>query len=1559
MNFNEAKNKLLEAAQKHALFNNLALTNGKIVIGRGQKENPEFLFLGEAPGQEENQQGKPFVGRSGKILDGWIEAEQIKSYCIINTLPIIPLDAEQKIRTPTDEEIAYFRPYVKDLIKAINPKYIICVGKSATRSLQIDFQMGVWRDNIGFIYHPSWYMRNGKNGNDDFKKLIQALPKTKEEYMNEISFQNITDQEALDKFLSLIGAQAISKESFIHGNKKWFVDYHPFSHSDDIIIHEDIVNEFDNFLLIKTGSDKVRIPGWTTKEKLLSTPKRDIYGNNKFYYMVVDSNLNDLTNFKISSEHFKVLKKEFIINQQTAENLGHSEMISGILSGLHSFAKKAGLYFKDINQKDECIIGTRKAKIYTRDVLSDEDMLIYEEYYQKHPEIDIYICCKIKGGNYNYIGFIEKEVVDNTRVVQMIGQDSDLASNDIRRIFAEQYKNLSEFIRIFEEEKSEDKVDEPQDYVPLHLHTEFSVGDGFGKIKYIAEQLYKRGFKGAAITDHGTLAGTWEFQKALLEKNLKPIIGCEFYVKYKEEEKRHHLTVLVKSKKGWENILKLQSIAVRDGFYYKPILPIYELLKHKEGLIVLSGCSSCKICKLLDEGREQEAEEVFNMFLGEFGEDFYAEIQPHNIETNQRNMQVIFGYAQKHNVKCVFTTDTHYAKKEDKKYHDAIKAIDLKKEYGAAGYGDDCFFLMQRQDIEEKLQRDAQWMLPYYKEFLKNTSEVFDKCSFKIEPVPENDTLPKIEFDGISRAEKFKQMCIEGLAKNTPYKYEGAIKDRLDLEMDRMLDKQYENYFLIVADMINWAKENGIRCGPGRGSVGASLVAYALKITETDPIKYDLLFDRFISSIRRDAPDCDMDFMDVRRDEIFNYLRKKYGENHCAKIVTYSRFHAKGIMRDAGRILKIPILEIEKINNLVIERSGGDARASFTLIDTFSEFKEAKAFAERYPLAVDIAVRLEGHIRHKGVHAAAMVVAEKDVSGYIPITKVGGEIVTEWEKQLAEDAKLIKFDILGLRTLTIIDDCIKTAKCILPKEFNDLKVYENVFKSGKTIGVFQFNTVGMTKFTQMLQVDTFNDLYDATTIFRPGALHSGQAMIYANRKLGREEVTYMHKTLEPITCQTRGVILYQEQIMQIMNQTGGMSWATAEMARKVITKSKGKDAFNKMREEFVRNANRIHGMPTEEAERLYDVVSTFGSYSFNKAHAVEYSIISYVCAWLKTYYPQHFYKSILKYENDSNTIQDIAMEMERAGIFIEYPDINKSDFSYEITDDKIYAGFNSIIGIGEKTARKIIKNRPYASIEDFKKRAKVSEKLFKALVIADAFREFNICKQAYYLDRPDLDEEFSDIEWAQRLYEATTLKPKLNILKTYNFGDYEFINIRELNEQHGGKQKLLRGLVTVVINKDRLLRTDLSNHTHQFERHMIYLNLNDGTGNIAIQINPATYEKYASLLQVIEKQPIIALAVLSKDGKKAYGDILQIVSESHRTYDIDNIYNKLSELKPGEAFITSAQPAVSKNQKSYYRIILSNEKTGLCFRFTEKLFPGMKVKYRIIQEPFMDLEVIR
>jgi len=618
----EALRALEDACRVHPMYSTVLRTGGKIILGKGQIEKPDYLLIGEAPGNTENKDElrRPFCGRSGEILDKWLNG---KSYAVINSVPMIPLDDGDKIRAPTDEEIAYFRPHVKALLQAIEPKFVICVGKTAAKSLEKEFNNSSWSGKTGFIYHPAYFLRSGSEGLEDWDLLMRRQP---------------------------------------------------------------------------TEEKKAQV-------KLVN----------------------------------------FIINKQIAEDYGHKEMISGILGGLHYFAKKAGVYFRDINAKDECIIGDKKARVFTRDIFMDEDMLVHEDYYQANPDVQLFITCKIKGGSFYYVGYADRALVEDTRVVQMVGEDSEKASESIRRVFAEQYKPMSNLLEIYVDEAEKEEDATMQSYVPLHLHTEYSVLDAFGTPAYIAEMLKRKGFIGAAITDHGTMGGIWDFQKQLLAKGLKPIIGIEAYIKIPELEDRLHIIMLAKNQEGYKNILKLQAKAVREHFHYKPVIKYEELVESHNGIIIMTACANGIINKLFALGKDQLAEDYFVAMKSLVDEDFYAEIMITTVVRTQELNQKLVALARKYNVKLVFTTDCHYSLKEDRKFHEALRAIDFKKKYGEAGYGDDCFYLMTDKDIAERiaLNPENRWMADVIDEAKKTTMEILNKCNFELRKPEEIDTLPK------------------------------------------------------------------------------------------------------------------------------------------------------------------------------------------------------------------------------------------------------------------------------------------------------------------------------------------------------------------------------------------------------------------------------------------------------------------------------------------------------------------------------------------------------------------------------------------------------------------------------------------------------------------------------------------------------------------------------------------------------------------------------------------------------------------------------------------------
>ncbi len=1215
----------------------------------------------------------------------------------------------------------------------------------------------------------------------------------------------------------------------------------------------------------------------------------------------------------------KKILKIFKLNYQKAENLGKFEMISPQLAACHHFCKLANLRFVDVDQKNICNINDETIELVTSEAKAGE--LQY----------------RIASG-----------------IIEFINPGWEI------------------------EAKAEAEQTDIQPFAHLHLHTEYSIGDGYDKVKHTAKHLFKKGFRACAVTDHGTLAGTIYFQKALLEQGIKPILGTEAYVILKAEAKEYyHLVILAKNKKGWARLLRLQELAARENFYYRPRMLIQDVLANPEGLIVTSACQSGLIGKFILEEKFEEAEFWVKELKKSFGDDFYLELMPNRMPEQARVNKVLIKLANNLDIKTIITTDAHYANKSDEKFHKAVKAISFRTTYDKAGFADDTFYMLTAEEIKTLMKEHHDYISPELVEkSFKNTLEIVDKVDFKIE-FKSADTLPQL-YEHPS--EELRKLTYEGLEEYTPYKIgDDEIKTRLELELGRFIEKKYANYFLIVHDYVQWCKSNSIMVGPGRGSVGGSLAAYALNITEVDPLRFDLLFDRFVSEIRKDAPDIDLDFEDEKRKQLHEYLKNKYGEAHYGKVITYSTWHAKGAMRDVGRIFQIPTAEINKISNLVVTRSGGDARVDFCLQDTFTEFEQAKEFYKKYKLACDVAIGLEGRIRHRGLHAAAIVLTKDPLASLVPIAKLNGEICTAWDKKEVESAYLVKFDILGLKTLSVINSTINLIepKPKLPVAFDDAKVFDTVFKKGKCLGVFQFETSGLNKLSKQLKIDSFKLLYDANTLYRPGPLHSGETAEYVLRHNKSKEWSYDHKLLEPITKDTLGLILYQEQVMKVMFDLGKFSWATAESARKIMTKSQGRKEFNKMRDEFTRNAKLEHCLAPEESGKIFDVVSTFGSYGFNKSHAVGYSIISYWCAWLKTYYPREFFTTLLSKEDDSNQIANYVRDAKSFKLEIKTPDINLSKIGYYISDNKIAAGFDSVKGIGLRSAQKLIKHQPY-TFNSFIK-SKPSKTIWENLTKSGALDSFGYNRRTLMELREEIIKN-KEVRAEQTEYDEKTKalmqievldlpseKPAIDYFDNPFADKIKFSKIGELEFMEFVDEVWIKGVITFINFKQEGLEGQWTMFDNVLERRYAHLNINDGTGNVLVHLAPEQYTYYKKHLEEGKGSPVLIKGHSIPNFNKIYCDGMIVLTDIDYKNPLIRFlqHGRKSALQQVKArypkanvkIIKSVTYKVSKKKNPYARLnFYGDDKQGLVFKLTSDIFVvGQVIAYTCRTEPFLEV----
>jgi len=815
-------------------------------------------------------------------------------------------------------------------------------------------------------------------------------------------------------------------------------------------------------------------------------------------------------------------------------------------------------------------------------------------------------------------------------------------------------------------------------FTHLHVHSYYSLMDGLNSPAELVKAAKDAGQTALAVTDHGTLSSHREMQIACKEQGIKPILGVEAYISPTDRFDRssktdksiqayNHIILLAKNKKGLENINILQELAWNEGFYHKPRIDREILKEYAEGIIVLSGCLTHNP-KEINEGLLSLADEL--------------------------------------KIKAVATGDAHFAKEEDRILEEAMLILstspkaDKEADFEMSrqmkdmldrfnylypdrkiSFVDYNLFIQTRAEIEEDFKKSG-----------INRTDIFDNTMEIAEKIGEYDFNRGLDLLPVPKT-NVKRLNLDK---------DKAYLDRLQEELSIIKDKSFASYFLVVADMVNWAKDNSIMVGPGRGSAAGSLVCYALGITDVDPIEYDLLFFRFINPERNDFPDIDTDFEDRRRKEVKDYLKKKF--KHVASISTYTYFKDKGVIRDAARVFMVPLSDVNR---------------AMKSIDTFEDFMESpntKEFRIKYPEVVWLAERLRGKIRSVGVHAAGVVVAKDDIRKYAPVEsredaqdQVSGRIpVVAYDMDTVADIGLIKLDALGLKTLSVISDTLKSVKDRTGKEIilsdlplDDKEVYKTL-SEGYTKGVFQAEATPYTNLLIKMGVDKFEDLAASNALVRPGAMNTVGAS-YIKRKHGQEAVEYVHPIMKPFTENTYGVIIYQEQVMQACVHLGGMTWSEADKVRKIIGKKKDAKEFDQFKDKFIEGAERH--ISKKQAQHLWHDFEAHAGYSFNRSHAVAYSMLSYYTAWLKKYYPLEFIFSILKNENDKDVRTEYLIEAKRLGLKVLLPHINESDIYFSLQKDAIRFGLAEVKYISDSIANKIIDKRPYIDYADFIQKA--------------------------------------------------------------------------------------------------------------------------------------------------------------------------------------------------------------------------------------------------------------
>ncbi|MGC8721190.1 MAG: DNA polymerase III subunit alpha [Caldisericaceae bacterium] len=872
-------------------------------------------------------------------------------------------------------------------------------------------------------------------------------------------------------------------------------------------------------------------------------------------------------------------------------------------------------------------------------------------------------------------------------------------------------------------------------FTHLHLHTEYSLLDGLNKINLLAERIKELGMDSVAITDHGSMYGVVDFYSTMKKANIKPIIGVETYVapngiEVKDRESdRFHLILLAKNNEGYRNLLKIVSKSYIDGFYYKPRVDYKILEQYHENLIAMSSCIQGEIAQKILKATKKEAKEALYRYLDIFGKgNFFLEVQNHGIEDEFKVIKGMLELSKDEGIPLVATNDAHYLTKEDAKAHDILLCVQT-----LSNVDDPERMRFETQEFYVKSEQEMREAFKEMPDAVDNTQIVKDMCNVEMDFSTYH--LPHFTEDGKEWNQEennklLEQLTFAGLKELYKDNLE-ELEKRARFELDVIEKMGFTDYFLIVQDFINWAKKNNIPVGPGRGSAAGSIVSYSLHITEIDPIKYQLFFERFLNPERISMPDIDIDFSDRGRDKVIEYVRNKYGEDHVAQVATFGRMEARAVIRDVGRALGFTYGEMDRFAKLIpMGMSLGDA------ISTIADLKSSSQ-DPKYKELFEISLKLEGVVRNFSTHAAGIVIGDAPLTEYVPLQKdKDNSIIAQFDKDVVEHIGLLKMDFLGLKNLTIMQDTVESLRKTgididlrtIPE--NDEATFA-MLKQGDSVGVFQLESSGMRKVLKGVQPESIDDLTAVVSLYRPGTIKAGGIDDYINRKKGVTKVKYPHPSLEPILKGTYGIIVYQEQVMQIANTLAGYTLAEADTLRKAIGK-KIPEIMQAQRGTFVEKAMQ-KGISKNIAEDVFNLIEYFAGYGFNKAHAVCYATIAYRTAYLKAHYPREYFTAILNsYIDNQDKLTQILYEIKSKGINILPPDINKSDVYFKVENESIRFGLLVIKNVGEKALSEIIDERErqgeFTSYNDFENRVKslkVNKKVSESLVKAGCFDSLN------------------------------------------------------------------------------------------------------------------------------------------------------------------------------------------------------------------------------------------
>jgi DNA polymerase-3 subunit alpha len=1019
-------------------------------------------------------------------------------------------------------------------------------------------------------------------------------------------------------------------------------------------------------------------------------------------------------------------------------------------------------------------------------------------------------------------------------------------------------------------------------FVHLHVHSEYSLLDAMCRIEELVRRCVEQKMPALALTDHGNLCGAIEFYKHAHEHGIKPIIGCELYVapksrhtKSKEDgTKYYHLTVLARNETGYRNLVRLTSLGYVEGFYYKPRVDKELLRRYSHGLIILSGCRSSEICRLLGQNKFEAALEVAQEFRAMVGpENFYIELQNHQAEDEARNEQLV-EIARRLNAPLVATNDVHYIARQDREAHDVLLNIrgekTLADEDRRSYEGEEYYF----KSLDELASLFAPWP-----QALENTVRIAEQCDLKLDFSKAH--LPTFELpSGYGNVNEYlRALAYEG-ARARFGEITAEIKDRLEYELDVIATMGYSGYFLIVQDFVRFAKNKDIPVGPGRGSAAGSLVCYCLGITDVDPLQYGLIFERFLNPARVSLPDIDIDFCVRRRDEVIHYVEQKYGRGRVAQIVTFDKMKARSVVRDVARVMGFSYPDADKIAKLIPFGATLDEA-----VEGVSELRRRYETDPQVQKLLNVARKLEGLARNAATHAAGVVITPGEVTDFAPLLRISdGSVRTQYNMKDLETIGLLKIDFLGLRNLTAIDDTIRSVKKLTGEEIvlqkiplDDPDVYR-MLQQGRTTGVFQLEGSGVTALLTRLEPTEFRDLIAILALYRPGPLESGMANDYIERKHGRQPVTYPHADLERVLKETYGLPIYQDQLLLMARTLAGFSLAEADILRVAVGKKK-KDVMERMRARFVEGCVQ-NGIARAKAEELFADIEKFARYGFVKAHSTAYALISYWTAYLKVKYPTCYLAALLtSVAGNAEKIAEYIQECRELGITVTPPDINESDADFTPLPDKcIRFGLSAIKNVGSATVHAILEARtqggPFRSFADFCRRVPsdaLNREVLESLMKCGAFDRFGTRKgllsqieaglalaahahqerksgqKSFFdheeteLSRPtDGHEEFAKSELLRfekellGLYVSghplEHLKERLSLLCT--------CDLRGVQDQPEGKELQLGGRIDSL----RVITTNAG-------KRMAFMRLEDLSGQAEVTVFPESYEQAKRLLK--------------------------------------------------------------------------------------------------------------